>query len=82
LGVRINKAPGLTHDIQALGTALLYVLNGAERRDHEPLTTAIALAGMIEEQGGVPAERIDTISLQSEHGDPVPCKGAESHPNS
>jgi len=51
------------HDIRGLASALLHVLGNAKERDHEPLTTAFSLAGMIEEQATIEANRIDEISI-------------------
>ncbi|MGA7329683.1 MAG: LPD1 domain-containing protein [Rhodomicrobium sp.] len=55
------------HDIRGLASALLHVLGNAKERDREPFTTAFSLAGMIEEQATIEANRIDEISIGLYH---------------
>jgi hypothetical protein len=52
-------------DIEALGSALLHVLGNVEDRHRhgEPLTTAISLAGMIQEMATVQANAVDELGL-------------------
>jgi hypothetical protein len=87
-----NEALSKAHEIRALGSALLHVLISSKDADYEPLTTAIALAGVVAEQSEALANRIDKISpgLSSfrreknveppSHAQPV--NGTQGHRNS